>query len=273
MPTPRTPSARTHRRGPLAVLVTGLLALTVLLLTAGTANAHDVITGSDPADGSTVPTAPTQVSVTFDETPQPEGAALTVVGPDGAHHEQGAVTVRDKVVSVPVGALPQAGQYEIGYRVVSSDGHPVSGSVTFDLTTPSAPAGAATTGAPAQAAPADHSGSLRRLRSALARGLRGPRHRERRGARVGLRRDRGRRGRRRRGARAAPPGLTHRAWQHGGTRGTPLGCPSSRRVRPHRSGSGAPGRAHSTIWTRSFGFRCSKNCFASSMPRRTHPAD
>lgn len=158
MPTPRTPSARTHRRGPLAVLVTGLLALTVLLLTAGTASAHDVITGSDPADGSTVPTAPTQVSVTFDETPQPEGAALTVVGPDGARHEQGAATVRDKVVSVPVGALPQAGQYEIGYRIVSSDGHPVSGSVTFDLTTPSAPAAAATTGAPAQAAPADHSG-------------------------------------------------------------------------------------------------------------------
>lgn len=158
MPTSRTPSARTHRRGPLAVLVTGLLALTVLLFTAGTASAHDVITGSDPADGSTVPTAPTQVSVTFDETPSPQGAALTVVGPDGAHHEQGAVAVRDKVVSVPVGALPQAGQYEIGYRVVSSDGHPVSGSVTFSLTMPSAPAGTATTGAPAQAAPADHSG-------------------------------------------------------------------------------------------------------------------
>ena len=158
MPTSRTPSARTHRRGPLAVLVTGLLALAVLLLTAGPASAHDVITGSDPADGATVPTAPTQVSVTFDETPQAEGAALTVVGPDGAHREQGAVTVRDKVVAVPVGALPQTGRYEIGYRVVSSDGHPVSGSVAFTLTTPSAPAGAATTGAPAQAAPSEHSG-------------------------------------------------------------------------------------------------------------------
>ena len=170
-----------------------------------------MITGSDPADGSTVPTAPTQVSVTFDETPQPEGAALTVVGPDGAHHEQGAVTVRDKVVSVPVGALPQAGQYEIGYRVVSSDGHPVSGSVTFDLTTPSAPAGAATTGAPAQAAPADHSGHSDGSAPPSPAASVGPRHRERRGARVGLRRDRGRRGRRRRGAGAAPPGLTTRA--------------------------------------------------------------
>ena len=122
-----------------------------------------MITGSDPADGSTVPTAPTQVSVTFDETPQPEGAALTVVGPDGAHHEQGAVTVRDKVVSVPVGALPPAGAYEIGYRVVSSDGHPVSGSVAFTLTTPSPPPARRDDRPPRPRPPRPTLGSRRRL--------------------------------------------------------------------------------------------------------------
>ncbi|MEJ2860954.1 copper resistance CopC family protein [Actinomycetospora flava] len=153
MPTSRTPSARTR---PLAALLGGLLALAVLLLTAGTASAHDVVTGSDPADGSTVATAPTQVSVTFSDDPQGQLSTLTVVGPDGAHHEQGQATTQGSVVSVPVGPLGQAGRYEVGYRIISSDGHPTTGSVTFDLTTPSAPA--STAAAPGPAAPSGHAG-------------------------------------------------------------------------------------------------------------------
>ncbi|GLZ46126.1 copper resistance protein [Actinomycetospora sp. NBRC 106375] len=145
----------------LAVLLTGLLAVGALLLSAGPASAHDVLTGSDPADGATVASAPTQVSLTFDEAPKPEGAAVTIVGPDGAHHEQGTPTLQGNVLTAPVGALPQAGRYEIGYRVVSDDGHPVSGSVAFSLTTPSPAAGTAagTTGGNAgpQAQPAQPS--------------------------------------------------------------------------------------------------------------------
>jgi copper resistance protein C len=137
-----------------SLLAAALLALLALLFTSGTAAAHDIVTGSDPADGATVATAPTQVSVTFDQAPQPGLATITVVGPDGAHHEQGPVSTQGDVVSVPVGPLPTAGDYEIGYRIVSSDGHPVSGSIAFTLTTPS-PAGASAPGAPAAAAPAD----------------------------------------------------------------------------------------------------------------------
>jgi methionine-rich copper-binding protein CopC len=155
MPTSRTPSARPRPRGLLAALLTGLLALSALLFTAGTASAHDVVTGSDPADGSTVPTAPTQVSVTFSDAPQGQLSTLTVVGPDGTHHEQGQATTQGSVVSVPVGPLPQAGSYEVGYRIISSDGHPTTGSISFELTTPSAGAAAAAPGAPA--ASADHS--------------------------------------------------------------------------------------------------------------------
>ncbi|PVZ12885.1 copper resistance CopC family protein [Actinomycetospora cinnamomea] len=156
---------RTHRprspRDPLGVLAAGLLALVALLLTSGTASAHDVVTGSDPADGATLANAPTQVSVTFDQTPQPGLAALTVVGPDGAHHEQGQATVQGEVVSVPVGPLPTAGEYEIGYRVVSSDGHPVTGSISFTLTNPSPGAAvpATTPGTAGTPAPVDpHAG-------------------------------------------------------------------------------------------------------------------
>jgi len=58
-----------------------------------------------------------------------------------------------------VGALP-AGAYTVGYRIVSDDGHPVSGSVRFTLTqagpghgVPAAESAGSSTGSAAAAAP------------------------------------------------------------------------------------------------------------------------
>ena len=53
-------------------------------------------------------------------------------------------------MSTAVSPLGPAGAYEIGYRVVSDDGHPVQGKVAFTLTTPG-PAASAPTAAPAVA--------------------------------------------------------------------------------------------------------------------------
>jgi len=55
-------------------------------------------------------------------------------------------------VSTAVSPLGPVGVYQIGYRVVSDDGHPVQGKVSFTLTAPG-PAAAAPTTAPAAAAP------------------------------------------------------------------------------------------------------------------------
>lgn len=112
-----------------------LLALVVALLTvtAAPASAHDVLAGSDPADGATVATLPVRVALTFSEEPNPQFATVTVVGPDGARYEQGAATVDANTVSVAARPGP-AGRYEVGYRVVSSDGHPVAGSLAFTAT-------------------------------------------------------------------------------------------------------------------------------------------
>lgn len=134
MPAPRAAHAVARLVAP---ILAGLLALITALFTAAPASAHDVITGSDPAEGATLSTAPVRVSVTFDETPNSGFSTLTVVGPDGTQYQQGATTTDDRVASVAVGRLPAAGVYEIGYRIVSSDGHPVTGSVSFTLATPS----------------------------------------------------------------------------------------------------------------------------------------
>lgn len=118
-----------------------------LLLGTGTAFAHDVLTGSDPADHSSVAAGPSQVVLRFDLPVQESFSTVTVVGPNGNHFEAGASKVDGNSVSAPVAPLGPVGVYTVGYRIVSDDGHPLSGSISFTLTKPGAgqgvPAGSA----------------------------------------------------------------------------------------------------------------------------------
>ena len=122
-----------------------LLAGLALLLGAAPALAHTRLESSDPADGASLDAAPQRISLTFNETMTPGFSTITVIGPDRARYETGEVAAEGGTVSTEVLPLGPAGRYEIGYRVVSADGHPVTGSIGFTLTT----AGPATTTAPA----------------------------------------------------------------------------------------------------------------------------
>jgi methionine-rich copper-binding protein CopC len=143
-----------------------LLAGLALLLGAAPALAHTRLQSSDPADGASLDAAPQRVSLTFNETMNRDFSTLTVIGPDGRNYQTGDVAADGGTVSIEVLPLGPAGRYEIGYRVMSADGHPVTGSVSFTLTTPgpgattaapepSAPATPATAAPPAPAAPED----------------------------------------------------------------------------------------------------------------------
>ncbi|EWC58330.1 Copper resistance protein D [Actinokineospora spheciospongiae] len=129
------------------VLATAVVALLALVGLAGTAFAHNQLVGSNPADGSSVAVGPKQVELTFDQ-PVQAGENLNtivVVGPDGkGRWQDGAAVVKSNVVSVGLRELGPAGTYTIGYRILSADGHSVTGELKFDLTT-------AGTGTPAEA--------------------------------------------------------------------------------------------------------------------------
>ncbi|MCU1660966.1 MAG: copper resistance protein [Pseudonocardiales bacterium] len=135
-----------------AAAVTVLCGL-ALLLGAGQALAHTRLQSSDPADGASLATAPQRVSLTFNESMQPGFTTLTVVGPDQAKYQTGDVAANGDTVSIGVRPLGPAGRYEIGYRVVSEDGHPVTGSVAFTLTTPG-PGSIAAVASPSATGPA-----------------------------------------------------------------------------------------------------------------------
>jgi methionine-rich copper-binding protein CopC len=141
------------------LVTTTVAACVLLLLGAAPAFAHTRLESSDPADKSSVDSAPASVSLTFNEDISAEFATMSVVGPDGTNYATGQVSAAGGQVSTAVSPLGAAGTYEIGYRVVSDDGHPVQGKVSFTLTTPgpgaaAASAAAAPTAAAAPAAPA-----------------------------------------------------------------------------------------------------------------------
>ena len=93
---------------------------------------HAQLLGSSPTDGSTVATAE-QVVLTFNEDVDPTFVTVSVKGPEGSE-TAGTPTVSDREVTQALASDLPAGEHVVTYRVVSTDGHPVSGSVTFTST-------------------------------------------------------------------------------------------------------------------------------------------
>ena len=147
--------------------VLALAALAVLgasLGIAAPAFAHNVLESSNPSSGSQLDNGPSQVQLTFDlPIQQGDFDIITVIGPGSTRWEAGAATVQDRTISAPVRPLGPAGEYTIGYRILSADGHPVSGTVKFTLTK-------AGTGAPAAGSNSTESASATMLQTDQSRG-------------------------------------------------------------------------------------------------------
>lgn len=120
-------------RRAIAALIATLLAVVLSVVGAAPALAHNVLVSSDPTNGAVLDTAPQQVSFTFDQPIQNFDPALKVFGPNGNDFTTAAPTVQGNTVSAPIAAGP-AGDYRVAFRIVSSDGHPVTGEITFTLT-------------------------------------------------------------------------------------------------------------------------------------------
>jgi methionine-rich copper-binding protein CopC len=135
----------------LALLVAGLIGL----VGAQPAAAHDSLTGSTPADGATVTSAPEQVVLTFSAQVKDLGLTVLVTSPDGRRVGDGPARVEGRDVIAPLLALTEPGRYVVAYRVVSSDGHPIQGRTAFvlDVPTPSP------TATPTEATPGSPSAS------------------------------------------------------------------------------------------------------------------
>ncbi|MEU8760020.1 copper resistance CopC family protein [Streptomyces sp. NPDC048659] len=111
----------------------------LLAVSAPQAAAHTDLTGADPANGAVLTAVPGAVTLTFSDPMTQKYAQLAVTGPDGAALGAGAPKVTGREVRLTLRAADagaRGGDYTVGYRVVSADGHPVTGKSTFTVRPP-----------------------------------------------------------------------------------------------------------------------------------------
>ncbi|BDX32366.1 hypothetical protein TUM20985_29130 [Mycobacterium antarcticum] len=118
----------------LRTIAASLIALVLSLLGAGIAAAHTALVDSDPARDANLTSSPTAILLTFSEDINPAFATVVVSGADGRNWVSGSPKVEGPRLTAVVGPnRPATGVYTVGYRVVSTDGHPVTGSYTFTI--------------------------------------------------------------------------------------------------------------------------------------------
>ncbi len=112
-----------------------ILALAAALaLPVHAASAHPKLVSSTPAANASVPTAPTSISVTFNEKITVALSKLTLS--DAAAHDVGLDSVTSpagdgKTLVVKIKAKLIPGRYTVKWQAAGGDGHPMKGEFTF----------------------------------------------------------------------------------------------------------------------------------------------
>jgi methionine-rich copper-binding protein CopC len=127
-------------RAILSLLTVAFVVGCVAIGAAASADAHDVLVATSPANGAQVATVPPTVTLRFDQTVLGLGTEVVVTGPSGPV-QLGKASVVDNTVTERLQPGAPAGRYTVDWRVTSVDGHPVSG--TFAFTASAAGAGRA----------------------------------------------------------------------------------------------------------------------------------
>jgi methionine-rich copper-binding protein CopC len=133
-------------------------AIGLVVLTAVSGQAHSKLVTSSPANGAVLQAAPAAVVFTFDEALLPGVDTISINDEAGQNVSSTAVDPRGNTISSSWPAGLPAGTYQVAYRIVSGDGHPVTGAITFSYGVPGstplagvAPADAPTSGLAASA--------------------------------------------------------------------------------------------------------------------------
>ena len=121
-----------HRNIALAATTATVFVLSVAM--APTTSAHADLQVSTPADGESLEIAPEEIRLTFSEELFEELVEISILDAAGDLYstievEQTPPPGTDVIFPWPTQAPP--GDYSIAYRVVSADGHPVTGTISF----------------------------------------------------------------------------------------------------------------------------------------------
>jgi methionine-rich copper-binding protein CopC len=127
-----------HRPRALLAAATALGIVLAATTAIAPASAHDELVSSTPASDAALDPAPTEVVLTYSDNILEVGVEVSVTDADGAEWVADAPVVDGPTVTVPLESDMPGGAYTAEWRVVSSDGHPISGTIPFTVTTPAA---------------------------------------------------------------------------------------------------------------------------------------
>lgn len=110
------------------------LAFALIMAATPIANAHTTLVSSNPKSNAMLTASPKYISLTFNEEliaiAGKEVSKIRLFNAKGKEIKLPKAQVIHKDIVVVVSKLP-ASKYKVTYRVVSADGHPVSGSFNF----------------------------------------------------------------------------------------------------------------------------------------------
>ncbi|WP_448006407.1 copper resistance CopC family protein [Agromyces bauzanensis] len=118
-----------------ATLLAGtvLAAAAIGLADAAPASAHDELLASSPEDGQVLDAAPASVELEFSNDIIEMGTAIIVVDAAGEELAAGEPAIAGRTVTATLPADVADGEYQVRWRAVSADGHPIEGTIDFGV--------------------------------------------------------------------------------------------------------------------------------------------
>ena len=112
-----------------------VLSLTLLaMLAVPSAQAHDELLSTTPANGAKLDQAPEAVVLKFEEAPLKDTTKIVATDGSGKQFALTGVVVTGATARAPWPADAGPGPYKVVWRNVGSDGHPLTGTFAFSYT-------------------------------------------------------------------------------------------------------------------------------------------
>jgi methionine-rich copper-binding protein CopC len=109
-----------------------LISLLLAALSNAAAHAHAFLDHASPLVGSTVASAPREVSLTFTQNLEAAFSSVQVTGPNGARVDAGKPQIGGNTMHVGLKAAGP-GTYHVRWHALSVDTHKTEGSFTFSV--------------------------------------------------------------------------------------------------------------------------------------------
>ena len=111
-----------------------MVTFSLLLATAPAANAHTSLVSSNPKSNAMLMESPKSISITFNEDLiRISGKNVSKISLSNTigNVKLGAITINKATITAKLLKTLPVSKYKVTYRVISADGHPVSGSFNF----------------------------------------------------------------------------------------------------------------------------------------------